>query len=220
MVVRGNVLRMLCVAVALTALCATARADLIFSENFDSPLLPNINASASPAAYATGTSGNLLVYGSGNYANPFPDGAGQYLVTNPVSGDSGGIISWEFAVGVGQYTLTFDHRSFGSSFTESLAVSVQGGAVLLPINDSVTDPGGGYPSAKQTYSKVFTTTSAGMVTLTLTDTTPNARFNSTDQFVDNIQVNGPAVSTPEPGTIVLLVTGLIGLLAYAWRKRR
>jgi hypothetical protein len=27
-------------------------------------------------------------------------------------------------------------------------------------------------------------------------------------------------SVPEPGTIVLLLTGLIGLLAYAWRKRK
>jgi hypothetical protein len=27
-------------------------------------------------------------------------------------------------------------------------------------------------------------------------------------------------ATPEPGTIVLLTTGLIGLLAYAWRKRK
>jgi hypothetical protein len=29
-----------------------------------------------------------------------------------------------------------------------------------------------------------------------------------------------AAATPEPGTIVLLTTGLIGLLAYAWRKRK
>jgi hypothetical protein len=28
------------------------------------------------------------------------------------------------------------------------------------------------------------------------------------------------ISTPEPGTIVLLTTGLLGLLAYAWRKRK
>ena len=27
-------------------------------------------------------------------------------------------------------------------------------------------------------------------------------------------------STPEPLTVVLLATGLIGLLAYAWRKRK
>lgn len=31
-------------------------------------------------------------------------------------------------------------------------------------------------------------------------------------------ISGDAV--PEPGVITLLVTGLIGLLAYAWRKRR
>jgi hypothetical protein len=25
---------------------------------------------------------------------------------------------------------------------------------------------------------------------------------------------------PEPGTLILLVTGLLGLLCYAWRKRK
>ena len=28
------------------------------------------------------------------------------------------------------------------------------------------------------------------------------------------------VSTPEPGTIAMLAAGLVGLLAYAWRKRK
>jgi hypothetical protein len=31
---------------------------------------------------------------------------------------------------------------------------------------------------------------------------------------------GFTAATPEPGTIVLLTTGLFGLLAYAWRKRK
>ena len=35
-----------------------------------------------------------------------------------------------------------------------------------------------------------------------------------------IDVFGAATTIPEPGTLVLLLTGLIGLLAYAWRKRR
>ena len=38
---------------------------------------------------------------------------------------------------------------------------------------------------------------------------------------DSGPVNGlQLVSVPEPGTLVLLVVGLVGLLAYAWRKRR
>ena len=36
-------------------------------------------------------------------------------------------------------------------------------------------------------------------------------------WTDNFQVGS---ATPEPSAIALLVTGLIGLLAYAWRKRR
>ena len=29
-----------------------------------------------------------------------------------------------------------------------------------------------------------------------------------------------ATATPEPGTVALLASGLAGLLAYAWRKRK
>jgi hypothetical protein len=36
---------------------------------------------------------------------------------------------------------------------------------------------------------------------------------------DNIRLNGP-VSTPEPGTLAILASGLIGLVCYAWRKRK
>jgi hypothetical protein len=42
------------------------------------------------------------------------------------------------------------------------------------------------------------------------------RNNSTPVFFDNVQLS----NTPEPGTIVLLATGLFSLLAYAWRKRK
>lgn len=37
-------------------------------------------------------------------------------------------------------------------------------------------------------------------------------------YLDNITVEGTAV--PEPGTVALLTLGLVGLLTYAWRKRR
>ena len=37
---------------------------------------------------------------------------------------------------------------------------------------------------------------------------------------NEIRFVGTASAVPQPSTILLLVTGLIGLLAYAWRKRR
>ena len=38
--------------------------------------------------------------------------------------------------------------------------------------------------------------------------------------IDNVSLNFTAAPSPEPGTIVLLITGLVSLLCYAWRKRR
>lgn len=50
--------------------------------------------------------------------------------------------------------------------------------------------------------------------------TRNVTGNTVSMFwIDNFQVGAPGV-IPEPSTLALFATGLIGLLAYAWRKRR
>lgn len=39
-------------------------------------------------------------------------------------------------------------------------------------------------------------------------------------YVFNASTDLSYMAAPEPSTIALLVTGLLGLLAYAWRKRK
>ena len=41
-----------------------------------------------------------------------------------------------------------------------------------------------------------------------------------DQVLQNFNAGINNIITPEPSTLVLLATGLLSLLAYAWRKRK
>jgi hypothetical protein len=75
-------------------------------------------------------------------------------------------------------------------------------------------------SLTNAYTLEAFTSGAGLnaIGATVSSTTPAYYF---DGQMQNVAVrNTYAAATPEPGTIVLLGTGLFGLLAYAWRKRR
>src|SRR4051812_23610068 len=192
----------------LLAMNASSRAALIFSESFESPAA-NDAGGAGSAFYAVG-SGNLKVYDELNYFNPATDGT-QYLVTNPDNGPSGGTISWSFNVGVGLYTLTFDERDFNFfSTTVSLAVTVTAVTTGDLLSQTVNDNSNGAPTPIHVFNQTFTTSTAGIVTLQLTDTSASASGNSTDMIIDNIQVNGPPV--PEPASVgVMTVAAALGL---------
>jgi hypothetical protein len=50
--------------------------------------------------------------------------------------------------------------------------------------------------------------------------TPITSVTINPESVGGTWIGGVSYQTPEPGTVVLLATGVIGLLAYAWRKRK
>jgi hypothetical protein len=45
-------------------------------------------------------------------------------------------------------------------------------------------------------------------------------FGGGGAVVDNVSVTAVPTTVPEPSTLALLAAGMIGLLAYAWRKRK
>jgi hypothetical protein len=47
-------------------------------------------------------------------------------------------------------------------------------------------------------------------------------FNGAQSYpsIDDVALSFTTTSVPEPASVVMLVTGLLGLLAYAWRKRK
>jgi hypothetical protein len=47
-----------------------------------------------------------------------------------------------------------------------------------------------------------------------------AKRSGTQSFIDNVSLVATTNAVPEPGTIVLLITGMLGLVCYAWRKRK
>ena len=61
---------------------------------------------------------------------------------------------------------------------------------------------------------------SGALSLQAGDTLDFASDGRSTGNGNNVAYQVTITSTPEPGTLALLITGGIGLLAYAWRKRR
>jgi hypothetical protein len=101
----------------------------------------------------------------------------------------------------------FKHYDILTSMDGTTFTSVSGGV--------------GYELAKTPVStnaatqyQAFTPTVAKYVEITASST-----WGASYASISEVRFEGTAVTAPEPSTIVLLTTGLVGLIAYAWRKK-
>ena len=170
--------------------------------------------------------GNSQQMNSGVYGSaPVPDGSSWMAsMSVPDVGVQVSQVLSALALPNTTYTMTVDLNNYGPgyplTFTPHLmhADGTPVGTGPAPASFALS----GTSDMQTWYTPSFTWTTDG--------TEPGTQFlkigfqvatagSGGTAFLDNVRLDD-GIPIPEPSTLALLATGLIGLLAYAWRKRR
>jgi hypothetical protein len=161
---------------------------------------------------------------NGNYSGASPQ-AGTYDLNFADSSSAPETISQSIAVSVGNaYTVSYWEKYRGAGATLQAVADATGGELTLGASTGSAPTGSGSTSLTQTtlgtdsswtnYTFSFTPSQNTTVALTFHTGT----FSDPGSYLDNVSVTATAV--PEPSTLTCAIAGLVGLLAYAWRKKR
>ena len=191
--------------VSLVVLTGTTQADLITNGTFDTGL----SGWTTSAPYPTSGMG----WDSGQFAN---------LKYGSSSATAGWLSQTIGTLSAGkEYTVSYDARAEGGTPMVFAGLYYDNGTVWAPLGSSPytqTLSGGDF----QTYGFSFDTLAGqpyngAALQFKIGAADAGGDANAAWSDVDNISVT--VAPTPEPGVLVLLGTGLISLLCYAWRKR-
>jgi len=182
----------------------------------------NSNSNGYGLSAGTATDGN-------NFMTVYPGG-------NPVSGDtifvqnevaSANLVAgthYTLSASVGQENDTnTPGNTVGPTFELTLFSNLSGTPTTVADTTITTGAAGvWYTETAPAYVPGTSGTTQLWARLTLTgfaeatNGTFGGQWAIDNGVIDNVRIT----SSPEPATLTLLVTGLIGLLAYAWRRRR
>lgn len=152
----------------------------------------------------TGTfDGNLSVNG---HLSPGSGGIGTLTIEGNVSMNSGSILDYDFGTTAGSCDLVYLPASGRQLLLDG----------TININCSGTLQGGAY----KIFSHAASVTDNGLLFGNVPDNHAYSYYSQ--QFLENgvPYYDVYVTAAPEPGPLVLLITGLLSLLCYAWRKRK
>jgi len=127
------------------------------------------------------------------------------------------VMTWEYAI----------PATYGNAWGWTVGIFYSSSSAFMQCNDDTafdaTYTSGHYPMNAGTMYQFAYSFSTDTCTKNFTGKTMTIRLGGGTtsgtgyNYFDNIHLYGPV---PEPSTVALLVTGALGMLAYAWRRKR
>jgi hypothetical protein len=219
-------------AIAVMGLCSAASADMVIYDNFDSADVDTSLWTVEGSAYQSGSIVTVGGY-SGN--------SGWSSLTSTATYNASDPNTYEFKYINSSGT---ENPYFGlmSAAGNNVFFRQQSGAWNLYVNGTIVGANLGAPTSQHPYDFVRTANTWQLwdggawpdyVPTLMCETAPdNVGFTAGEKLSYWIAIRptpgqislgyvaGAITPIPEPAFSVLLVTGLVGLLAYAWKKRR